>query len=227
MKIRRAVTAAALAFLAFMPGWARVVITVAEDFEITLEDTVWRTGPGDEIVPTGGNPGAFLHATAVETTIPFIATDVYSIFTGPYTQMGVVGLGIDVNVFSASGDIGNRRVWLGLVGSNCELALPGQDVSQPGSGFRSYTFNVPSWKLNMPGKWVALGDCADWPRDVAWGTLSWVGAVRFYLGDPGATYAPQTWDIGFDNPRIMLRDHGSPGDTATAVPASIVPDAAE
>ncbi len=213
MKTRRATLFFFLCALASVLCWAALTTTVTEDFEGTLADTDWRSGPADEIVSDGGNPGAFLRNPAAATSIPVIANEVPSVFTGPYMQMGVSDLGIDVNVFEVSGDVDNRPVSLGLQGGvytggtwvSCELIFRGTEVQQPGAGWKSYSFAVPAWKRHMPSSAVVYGPCANLPRDDVWNSVKgWVYAARFYVGDPGVSYETQIWDIGFDNARITI-----------------------
>ncbi len=239
MKTHRVTLLIILSALVSVLCWAALIRTVTEDFEGTLADTDWRSGPGDEIAPDGGNPGAFLHNPAAVTPIPVIANAVPSVFTGPYGQQGVSDLGIDVNVFAVSGEADNRPVSLGLQGGvytggtwvSCELIFPGTEMPQPGAGWKSYNFAVPAWKHHMPSKAVVYGPCANLPRDEVWNQVKgWVYAARFYVGDPGVSYESQIWDIGFDNARITIGKlvdhlrHDARLVSDGPVPMNVVPD---
>jgi len=215
MKTRRVVLSVLLSTLMSVLCWAALTRTVTEDFEGAIEEALWRAGPEDEIVPDGGNPGAFLRNAAAVAAVPTLVTETpgSSVFTGPYGQMGVSHLGVDLEVFAVSGDVRGRPVSLGIQGGvytgsewiSCELIFPGDEVPQPGSGWRAYTFGVPAWKRHMPSKVTVHGSCADLPRDDVWRqVIGWVSVARFYVGDPGASYEPQAWDIAFDNPRITI-----------------------
>jgi hypothetical protein len=230
MKTRHVMLVIVLSALVSVLGWAEVLSTLTEDFEGTLADAYMRSGPGDEIVQAGGNPGAFLRSSATVTPIPVLSTvsEVPWIFTGNFRILGVTELGIDVNVFAASDEADGRPVSLGLVSGDCELVLSGKEIPRPGSGWKSCTFRVPAWKPALPAHWVAYGTCASWPPDNAWDyVMQRVTEARFYVGDPGASYATQVWDIGFDNARVT-RGKRDAGPTfaigGPAIPVSVVPD---
>ncbi len=238
MMARRIALAAAVSLLVSVVCWAEITWTFTEDFEGDLADASWRAGPGDEVVAQGGNPGAFLRNPAAVTSIPAISTvsPIPWIYTGNYRILGVTDLGIDVRIFSASGETDARPVSLGLVNKgstpadptdDCELVLLGREMPRPGSGWRSYGFHVPAWKPSMPARWTVYGRCASWPRDEAWSyVLQQVSEARFYLGDPGVTYDLATLDVGFDNAKITMgkRDAGpSLASVGAAVPMNTTP----
>jgi len=82
------------------PCWGHTVKYAFETFEGTLEEASWRSGPADEIVADGGNPGAFLHVASVVTDATSIAASGPPwIWTGTYRNMGVIELGVDVELF--------------------------------------------------------------------------------------------------------------------------------
>ena len=53
----------------------------------------------DEIVPLGGNPGAFLRDMGARAAAPYMTTRGSSVFTGDYTATGDLTLGVDLILF--------------------------------------------------------------------------------------------------------------------------------
>jgi len=242
MRTRHVVLSVLLSALPSLLCWAGLITTYTEDFEGTLQDSYFRTGLGDVIVPDGGNLGAYLRNPAYASAVPVIEDSAFNVFTAAWTQQGVAGLGIDVNVFALSGAADDRPVSLGLLGgvrvdgewTACELVLTGKEMPQPGSGWKSYDFNVPVYRRHMPVKWTVHGPCAGLPRDDVWSAVvARIAAVRFYVGDPYVSYDPQVWDIGFDNARITLGkfvDHTNAGSRVLgepSVPVTVLPDSGE
>jgi len=139
-------------------------------------------------VTDGGNPGAFLRATGLTTAIPVVENMELPSPTNPF--------------------LGRYRI-----DGVSELVLSEQAVPRPGVGWKTYRFNVPSWKQAMPQKWVARGTCAGMPRDDAWNFVmggQYINAVHFYVGDPAGVYPVQTWTIGVENVRVSNGKFGTP-----------------
>lgn len=216
MRTRGLALATTLSAVLSVVCWAAWTATITETFDGTIDETFWRIPLGDEIVTDGGNPGAFLRNTGLATALPVIENmelpSPTNQFLGRYRVDSVSELDVDLNVFAASQGIDDRPLSLGLISGSCELTVSEQAISRPGVGWKTYRFNVPSWKLTMPQKWVARGTCADMSRDDAWNFVmggQYVTSVHFYLGDPAGNYPVQTWTIGVDNVRITKGKFGS------------------
>lgn len=231
MKIRSAAAVSVLVFLLATPYWGWKA-TWTETFDKTLEEATYRMGTEDEIVPAGGNPGAFLHDPAAVTAQPTISrwTGSGGLPIGAFRLIGVSGLGIDVNVFSASLGVDGRPVSL-VLHSNmntpadpldvCEAIFVGKKLQREGTGWKTYTYHVPTFSLSLPNGWVLRGTCGGLPPDAAWQRiLNQVDQVRFHLGDPRASYPMQVWDIGVDNPTVYMFKGTGP----SAVSVSVIPD---
>jgi hypothetical protein len=197
--------------------WAVPSATITETFDGTIDQASWRIGPDDEIVPAGGDPGAFLRNAKLTAAIPVVLNVTlpteFNNFLGRYRIDGVSDLGVDLNIFAASDGVDDRPVSLGLISGDCELVLSEQAAPNSGTGWKSYRFHVPAWKRTMPEKWVAYGSCAGMPRDDAWNYAmggQYVTAVHFYLGDPAGSYPVQTWTVGVDNASITKGKFGTP-----------------
>jgi hypothetical protein len=197
---------------------AAVTTTATESFDGTLDDATWRLGTLDEIDATGGHPGSFLHNPQTDSAVP---TPIYigpanTPFLGDYSAAGVISLGIDVNVYSASIGVERTRE-LSLVltsdmgtpddpSDDCDAYVVGAKLPQPGSGWKSYTFHVPSSRATLPSGWVIRGFCGGLSEDDAWkAVITNVTRVTFPFSDPDLLWYFQIWDIGFDNPRITSR----------------------
>jgi hypothetical protein len=203
--------------------------TVVEAFDGTLEEATWRIDsfsiPGtplnDRIEPSGGSPGAFLHNPEVVATAPVIhyAGLPGTPFLGDYRAASVVSLGIDVNVFSTDANRDGPRK-LGLIirsgtdtpdnaWDDCEIDVVGTTLPQPGSGWKRFTFKVPSSRTSLPPDWeVGPGFyCNGLSGNDAWNeVITHVTQVLFvFSGGRFATY--RNWDIAIDTVGITSRSN--------------------
>ncbi len=198
------------------PSRAATTTTFTETFDGTLADATWRLGTLDEIVPDGGHPGAYLRNRQFDAAVP---TPVYvgplpSPFFGDYRAAGVISLGLDVNVFSASIGVDHGRPVSLVLGSDmgtpddptddCEVYFVGpKPLPQPGTGWRSYDFKVPSDHVTVPPGWTVRGPCAGLAGDAAWNAvITDVTRVTFPFADPDTLWYFQIWDLGVDSIRI-------------------------
>lgn len=213
------------------PAHAALTTTALESFDGTLDQATWRLSIRDEIDPSGGHPGSFLHNPETDSAVP---QPIYvgppdTPFLGNYRAAGVVSLGIDVNVYSASIGVDRTRS-LSLVltsdmgtpddpSDDCDAYTVGGRLPQPGSGWKSFTFKVPSGRPTLPPGWVIRGDCAGLSGDEAWNkVIANVTRVVFPFSDPDILWYFQIWDIGLDSVRVTSRaGHRSP--VAPSVPA--------
>ena len=214
-------TRIAIAILAavVLPAWASSTTTFTETFDGPLLDADWRLGTLDEIVSDGGHPGAYLRNRELDSAVPspVFVGPTPSPFFGDYRAAGVVSLGLDVNVFSASIGVDHTRSVSLVLGSDmgtpddpsddCQIAFAGNPLPRPGTGWRSYDFKIPSDRTRMPSGGVFLG-CAGLSPDAAWNAVvTHVTQVQFPFSDPGVFWYFQIWDVGIDSIRITFSSH--------------------
>jgi hypothetical protein len=170
-------------------------------------------GPGETIETTGGNPGAYLHSPSLDTFAPQPRTSgPDSVFTGDFQGRNVSVLGVDLITIAVDFSAAGRPLTLMLVSNagtpgdaNDDWAayfLGPQNVPEPGDGWVSFSFPVPSQSPTPPPGWqtIALGPNSP-PPD--WNDLiTDVDEVRFFYGDPTNFFIFQFWDVGLDNVTI-------------------------
>ncbi len=223
--------------VAAAPSWAAPVVTVTETYDGPPDQTSWGLSPYyEQIEPTGGHPGAFLYIQRVDAAEPSLLTipGRSAQFLGDYRAMGVVSMGVDIDLFGCGLDVNmqlgtceKRPVTLILhsdMGTpddpldDCDAASVGRFLQRPGVGWRSYNYIVPSMSPVMPPGWQLVGTCANLSPNDAWNRLIQnVGEARFDLGEPGYMYFFQFWSLGFDNPRISMGTLNVIGDGNGAV----------
>ena len=213
-----AVLAALTAPVFSVPAHAAIATTAIESFDGTLDEATWRLSIRDEIDPAGGHPGSFLHNPQTDSAVP---QPIYvgppgTPFLGNYQAAGVVSLGIDVNIYSASIAVERTRP-LSLVltsdmgtpddpSDDCDAYTVGAKLPQPGSGWKSFSFKVPSGRPTLPSGWVIRGACAGLSQDDAWkAVITNVTRVVFPFADPDTLWYFQIWDIGLDSVRVSSR----------------------
>jgi len=209
---------------AFRPSCslAAVLLACAPAFADTFTETFdngsnvggWLYGgPGETIETTGGNPGAYLHSPSLDTFAPQPRTSgPDSVFTGDFQGRNVSVLGVDLITIAVDLSAAGRPLTLMLVSNagtpgdaNDDWAayfLGPQNVPEPGDGWVSFSFPVPSQSPTPPPGWqtIALGPNSP-PPD--WNDLiTDVDEVRFFYGDPTNFFIFQFWDVGLDNVTI-------------------------
>jgi hypothetical protein len=167
--------------------------------------------PVESLETTGGNPGAYLRADGLDTFAPQPRTTGESVFTGDFRALNVQSLGIDFATFYVDFSAADRPCALMLYSDN---ATPGDqdddwaayqlgpNIPEPGDGWRSFDFAVPSQETAWPDGWssVQLGPTSPAPD---WNALmADVDAVGYFYGDPTFFFIFQMWQIGLDNPRV-------------------------
>ena len=174
--------------------------------------------PVEVIERAGGNPGAWLHSTCsglacLDTFAPQFRTmlGARSVFTGNYRAKGVSLLGVDVQVLGPTFvSTGNRPLTLVLYddngtpnefGDDSSVYLKGGNIPEKGSGWKSFSYNVPSQSTTLPAGWgVSQGQGTP---DQVWNrVINGVDQVTFMFGDPELFYIFQQWELGVDNIRI-------------------------
>lgn len=167
--------------------------------------------PFETIEDSGGNPGAYLRAEGLDTYAPQPRTAGDSLFTGDYRALNVQSLGIDLATFYVDFSAAGRPCALllhsdngtpGDVDDDWAAYTLGADVPEPGDGWRSYDFVVPSQEITWPDGWssVQFGPNSPTPN---WSALmADVATVGFFYGDPTYFFIFQMWQLGLDNPRV-------------------------
>jgi hypothetical protein len=162
----------------------------------------WSFGSPALIEPSGGNPDEYLHAVT-DTIAPQLRTTVITPeFHGNWRANKVASIGVDLITHSTQFPA-SRPLSVVLSSGDCQIHFVGTSlVPQPGTGWKSFTFPVPSQSLTMPAGWALLGGpCAD--PDGAWNTVMLnVTEIRFFYGDPTNFFIFDIWDVGADNVRI-------------------------
>jgi hypothetical protein len=171
-------------------------------------------GPGETIETTGGNPGAYLHSPNLDTFAPQPRTSgPDSVFTGNFQSRNVSSIGIDLITIAVDFSAADRPLTLMLVSDAGTVGNPNDDwaayfigpadVPEPGQGWLSYSFAVPSQSATLPAGWqtIALGPSSPAPD---WNDLiTDVDQVRFFYGDPTFVFIFQVWNVGLDNVTIV------------------------
>jgi hypothetical protein len=169
--------------------------------------------PYESIPQSGGNPGAYLRADDVDTYAPWLCTawGGDSIFTGNYRALNVSSIGVDLAVFYVGYSAAERNCTIMLRSDNGTpwdfeddwVAFKlGPFIPEPGDGWRSFDFEIPSQETEWPAGWhsMPLGMNAPEPD---WNDLmNNVAELGFHFGDPELFYIFQIWGLGVDNPRI-------------------------
>ncbi len=202
--------------------------TFTETFDGGSNVGGWTFGTGNEVIEaSGGNPGAYLHDTFVDTFAPQPRTSQPSIFTGDLRQLGVSRIGIDLITFSVDFSAEGRPLTLMLIS---DQGTPGNfdddwaaylmglaNVPLPGEGWISYSFDVPSQETSLPAGWATLAFGSSSPPDPDWNqVITNVVELRFFYGDPTMFFIFQGWNLGLDNPTIsygLFDDGFDSGDT--------------
>lgn len=223
MNTRRLAISVVFVTVLALPCWAipQLRVTWAETYDGLLEEASWRVAAFDTVVPSGGSPGAYLRVSGLDTFGPRISTVpwVGPQYLGNYRYLGVIGLGVDINLFSVDFPVDGRPVSLYLKSNmntddpsdDCEAVNVGpRNVPRPGTGWKSYDFRVPSLSTTVPQGWVMVGACGGLSPDDAWNfVIRRVSEASFYFGEPDYSYIFQIWDVGFDNPRMTIGKGGS------------------
>jgi|GEM_PF-1202374 len=191
----------------------------------------------DHIPQSGGNPGRWFRNSALQTfAVRLYMPDVPgSPFVGDYAARGVREITVDAQTVSVGLGVQGRPFTLRFVRHNGEptnpeahdyVYLPGPLVPQPGEGWRSYTFPIPSdYDGTMPEGWGGgyYGDPENLPPGVTFGdVIRSVDEAELVWGHPAFFYLLQSFDVGVDNVRIAF-DDPTPGPVTVSPDAGSVP----
>lgn len=223
----RAATAGLVLALAAAPPVA-LAETFTETFDGGSNVGGWTFGTGNEVIEaSGGNPGAYLHDSFVDTFAPQPRTSQPSIFTGDLRQLGVSRIGIDLITFSVDFSAEGRPLTLMLISDQgtpgnfdddwAAFLMGPSNIPLPGEGWISYSFEVPSQETSLPAGWATLALGSSSPPDPDWNqVITNVAELRFFYGDPTMFFIFQGWNLGLDNPTIshgLFSDGFESGDT--------------
>lgn len=212
---------------------------VLEDFEDGENEYGLTLGiPQIETIePSGGNPGRWLRNNGLSTFAPALYL-LDEPFTGDYVERGVSAISVDAQTLDVSITVEGRPFSLQLTRFNGEPDNPevhdyvyflGELVPQPGEGWQSYTFEIPSdFEGELPEGWMGgyYGDPESLPPGVVWqDILREVDLVEVMWGHPAMFYILQDFDIGVDNLRFDFAD-ATPGPlTVTPTEGAVAPGA--
>lgn len=186
---------------------------VVDGFEGGVNLGGWTYGgPFGGISGSGGNPGGYWNEPDIDTFAPQLRTTTPgSVFLGDYRGRQVSGLSVDLITFDVDFSAAGRPLSLMLGSDNgtpgnfnddwAAFTMNALEVPQPGEGWRSFEFDVPSGSAALPAGWefVEFGPGAN----PDWNTLiGGVDEVRFFYGDPRNFFIFQMWDLGADNVAI-------------------------
>jgi hypothetical protein len=180
----------------------------------------WTFWPLESVEPSGGNPGAWLHSRCDRNgldclDVPFVVFQttpgIQSRFTGHYRGEHVVSLGLDAILLFVTGTANDFPMSVVLVNYNGTPQDPfddvsvfstGQEIPQPGAGWKSFDFDVPSSSPTLPAGWEVWSQ-SPIQGDDAWNrVIEAVDEVHFVWSHPEWFAIFQYWEPGADNIRI-------------------------
>ena len=167
----------------------------------------------DVIETSGGNPGAWLHNSGIDSFAPILTTGATAAapWIGDYRAQGITKISFDARTDAATFGAVGRNMSL-LLRDTKGTPLPDDDdyayyvgplVPQPGSGWVHYEVPIPSASTaqaprNWTGGWA--GDPANFRPGVEWSdVITNVDRVEIWWIDPSFFAIFQTWNVGVDN----------------------------
>jgi len=197
-----------------------------EGFDAGSNEGGWTWGTGG-VVPTGGNPGAYLDSAILDTFAPRLrTTQAGSPFTGDYRAAGVSSVGVDLIQLN-SATTGGRPLSPMLIFDNgtgdpsddTAAYTLGPNIPSLGDGWTSFDFEVPSQATELPPGWLLLnmGDSGA-PAIHTWDeVITNVTHLQYFYGDPTFFFIFQQWTLGADNVRITSDGVGDGGSDVPAM----------
>jgi hypothetical protein len=165
----------------------------------------WTFGANSAIQASGGNPGAWVHTTNLDTFAPQLhTTGTGGPFTGDWRAMGVHSVGVDLITISTQFQF-DRECTLELSNGTQTIYYLGSanHVPQPGTGWKSFEFKLDPSSTTMPPGW-AVFDVGD--PDPTWNAvITNVKSINFFYGDPTFFFIFDVWNVGADNLRISAQ----------------------
>ncbi len=199
-------------------GPATAQMTVTESFTGGSNIGGWTYGAPIQVIETsGGNPGAFLHASGLDTFAPMPRTafNADNVFHGDFRDREVTSIGVDLITIAVDFSAADRPLSIMLVSDNNTPAnfnddwaayhVGDVDVPVPGQGWRHFDFDIPSQSMTLPAGWNTQGFGPGSPTNPNWNdVITDVDQVRFFYGDPEFFFIFQVWNVGLDNPSITV-----------------------
>ncbi len=201
-----------IVFLACIAAQAQT--SLVETFDGGSNQGGWTYGLPASFPTNGGHPGSYLLVSGLDTFAPIAATTETGVFTGNFHQRQILTIGVDLITHSVDFSAGGRPLTLMLFHDNGTPGDPkddtaaffmGPNIPQPGEGWLSYDFAVPSQSDTLPQGWelLNLGDSGS-PAQHTWAqVMANVNQVSFFYGDPRLFFIFQMWTVGMDNVRIQ------------------------
>lgn len=162
----------------------------------------WSLGNGFDSIQAGGNPGQHLRNPNLDTFAPQPRTTTPgSPFLGDWRAQGVTSVGVDLITYSTQFQF-DRELTLILTSGSCSVYFMGTErVPQPGTGWKSFQFDVDAQSATLPAGWEVLDPCGS--DDDTWNSvMTNVTEVRFFYGNPTFFFIFDIWDFGIDNVRL-------------------------
>lgn len=192
---------------------ARARAGFVETFENASDEGDWHlTVNPPTVEPDGGNPGAYLRASADAAVptwyVPMNTPTTY--FLGDLASHKLGSLSVDINVFSGV-EVPDRAVTLDLnttLGTGdftkgVDAYYVGEDISKLPVGWHRYIFPVQADSPTIPPGWVVTKGDGTPGTDADWQALMQdVETLGVELGTPGYFYPFGIWDLGLDNCRV-------------------------
>jgi hypothetical protein len=188
--------------------------TFTDTFENGSNAGNWGFIHGFDILEnSGGNPGGYLHQPTFDTFAPILSGD-QGPFVGDYRAMGVTQISIDgITTHRDFGDPAGFEFSLLLrdtkgtfdVEDDDYTYYVGDEVPQPGQGWKSFVFDIPSDSDDLPAGWKGgwSGDGENFRPGVTWSdVISNVEQVEFWWLNPSHFAFFANWDVGADNVAI-------------------------
>jgi len=170
----------------------------------------WTVGVPSTFPASGGNPGAYLRSSILDTFAPQPRTTGPSVFTGNWRALGVQSVGIDLLTLSVNFPFDRELSLILLDDKNTASTADDFSVSflgtkrvpQVAEGWKSFDFFVDSTSTVMPPGWKVLSPAGGTP-DVIWNAvITNVTQVRYFYGAPESFFIFDQWRVGLDNARI-------------------------
>lgn len=207
-----------LSLFVFLNLGSTLHASLVETFDDGTDNGDWHlTVNPPTLEPDGGNPGAYLRASAdaaVPTWYVPLGTEPTA-FLGDYSHKRVGTLTFDLNIFSGV-EVPDRNVTLDLnttlgtgdFSKGVDAYYIGHDISQFPVGWHTYAFPVDAASPTIPEGWVVTRGNGQPGTDADWRALMKdVETLGVELGTPGYFYPFGIWDIGFDNAKITRLQH--------------------
>lgn len=194
----------------------RLTETLTEQFSQGSNEGGWTIGGVEFHFAHGGNKGSYIESRANDTYAPQPRTTAPSGFSGDYRARRVLAVGVDLITLRVDFSAAERPLSVLLTSDpgtpedpfdDCTAYLLGTEFApEPGQGWRSYSFAVPSDSETLPEGWGILEGCPEATPDAAWNrVIQDVDELRYFFGDPTFFFIFQQWNTGIDNPSITWK----------------------